>query len=172
MAKASPCDGTEAAEPPFRLTAEYIFTVISAWLLPGAGHWFLGYRVRAVVLGSSILGLFWAGELLALSPPDAKAPRQPLAVTREVHPIFFACQVGNGFSTLFANTLWGKARYEDRGADSELDKDLPPYVNLGILLTSISGLLNYLLILHILDPRTWVQREAEASGGTPRKGAA
>jgi len=171
LAKASPCDEAGATGARFHLTAEYIFTIVSAWLLPGAGHWFLGYRVRAVVLGSTILGLFWAGELLALSPPEAEFPRHPLAVTREVHPIFFACQVGNGFSALFANSLWGKARYEDRGADSRLDKHLPAYLNLGILLTSISGLLNYLLILHILDPRTWIQREAEASGETTRKGA-
>jgi hypothetical protein len=127
-----------------------------------------------VVLGGSILGLFWAGELLALSPPDAEYPRHPLAVTREVHPIFFACQVGNGFSTLVANSLWGKPRYRDE-IRAFLDRDLPLYLNLGILLTSISGLLNYLLILHVLDPRTWAQQGLTVPGARPegavRKGA-
>ena len=32
-----------------------------AWILPGAGHWYLGRRVRAVILFLAIHGLFWAG---------------------------------------------------------------------------------------------------------------
>jgi hypothetical protein len=155
-------------EPRFALDLEYLLAVASAWLLPGAGHWVLGHRVRAVVLGGSILGLFWAGELLALSPADAPAPipRHPLAVTRQVHPIFFACQVGNGFSTLLANSLWGHPRYDDR-LSNPLDAHLPLYLNLGILLTSVSGLLNYLLVLHVLDPRSWVHRKAGARRASP-----
>jgi len=74
---------TESAAPlMFRLSTEYLFTVISSWLVPGAGHWVLGYRVRGVILGVSILGLFWMGEALALPPPDPLKPSQPLAVTR------------------------------------------------------------------------------------------
>jgi hypothetical protein len=154
-------------EPRFEVSVEYVFTVLSSWLLPGAGHWFLGHRVRAIVLGGSILGLFWAGQILALSPPDADYPRHPLAVSRQVHPIFFACQAGNGFSTALAEILWGRPRYADRN-DANLDRDLPVFLNLGILFTSVSGLLNYLLVLHILDPRTWLQRGAAATGGDSR----
>ena len=156
---------TESAAPlMFRLSTEYLFTVISSWLVPGAGHWVLGYRVRGVILGVSILGLFWMGEALALPPPDPLKPSQPLAVTRKVNPVFFACQVGNGFSALLANSLWGDKPRGKPGDLQELDRGLPPYLNLGILFTSISGLLNYLLVLHILDPRSWIQAALDGVG--------
>jgi len=32
-----------------------------AWLVPGAGHWFLGRRIRAAILFVVIQGLFWWG---------------------------------------------------------------------------------------------------------------
>lgn len=148
----------------FQLSIEYLFTVVSSWLLPGAGHWLLGYRVRGLVLGASILGLFWMGEALALPPPDPQAPSQPLAVMRKVNPVFFACQVGNGFSALLANSLWGSKTRTKQENIQALDRGLPPYLNLGILFTSVSGLLNYLLVLHILDPKSWVQAGLDASG--------
>ncbi|MBA4028728.1 MAG: hypothetical protein C0475_06285 [Planctomyces sp.] len=38
---------------------------VLAWVLPGLGHWYLGQRRRAVLVGSSVLGLFGAGVLIA-----------------------------------------------------------------------------------------------------------
>jgi hypothetical protein len=153
-----------AVPPKFRLSNEYLFTVVSSWLVPGSGHWALGYRVRGVVMGFSILGLFWMGEVLAIPPSDPVQPSPPLAVTRKVNPVFFACQVGNGFSALVANTLWGDKTRGRPGDTHELDRGLPPYLNLGILFTSISGLLNYLLVLHVLDPKSWIQAALDCSG--------
>lgn len=159
--------------PPFRITAEYLFTAVSAWLLPGSGHWFLGHRGRGVVLGGTILGIFWLGEVMAVPPPESGHERRPpIAVTRTVHPIFFCCQVGNGFSALMANTLWGKPLYPDRGASSQPDPHLPTYLNLAILFTSVSGLLNYLLVLHVLDPRTWKERRAAMARGAAQAATA
>ena len=36
----------------------------AAWLLPGAGHWLLGQRARALTVGISIITLFTAGLLI------------------------------------------------------------------------------------------------------------
>ena len=146
---------------PFRFSLDYLFTVISAWLIPGAGHWLLGNRLRGALMGASILGLFWVGQALAVPPDSPKGPRVPIAVSRKLSPIFFACQAGNGFSTFLSNTLWGEPRYPDR--TDELDRYLPRQLNLAFLFTSISGLLNYLLVLHILDPRSWQEAAAERS---------
>lgn len=151
----------ESDPPAFRFSAEYIFTVVSAWLIPGAGHWVLGSRIRGTLLGAIILGLFWSGQVLAIRPPNPHFPRTPLAVSREVSPIFYICQAGNGFSAILSNTLWGTPPYRDVASGS-LDRHLPRNINLGILFTSVSGLLNYLLILHILDPRTWSQAGASS----------
>src|SRR4030095_13223744 len=103
MAKSDPMAKKSVVEPTppdFRVTGDYVFTAVSAWLLPGAGHWFLGYRVRASVLGASILGLFWVGEALAVPVREDGSSGSPMAVVRQVNPVFFACQIGNGFSTL------------------------------------------------------------------------
>ena len=47
----------------------------------------------------------------------------------------------------------------------EISHDLPAHLNLGILLTSVSGLLNALVVLHVFDPRTWKEAMADASAG-------
>ena len=151
----------------FEPSVEYFFTVISSWLIPGAGHWLLGYKVRGALQGLAILGLFWVGQAMAVPLESPDLPRKPMAVSKKVSPVFFACQMGNGFSTLLSNTLWGDPRGKDQ--ISRLDASLPPRLNLGILFTSVSGLLNALLVIHIMDPRTWVQAASEA-GGSPAEG--
>jgi hypothetical protein len=165
--------------PQFQLTVEYFFTVVSSWLVPGSGHWLLGYRFRGGLLGASILLLFWVGQVLAIPPeppPEERShARKPLAVSLEVHPYFFICQVGNGFSTLFSNVLWGEPRTPEKALpneDSGPDRSLPRNLNLAILLTTVSGLLNYLLVLHVMDPRTWEEaaRHRAAAGLEPRSG--
>lgn len=147
---------------PFRFSLEYLFTALSAWLIPGAGHWVLGYRVRAILHGAVILGLFWTGQALAIRPPNPHYPRGPIAVSRKVSPIFFACQAGCGFSAILSDALWGAPQYPDV-ATAGLDRYMPRQLNLAVLFTSVSGLLNYLLVLHILDPRTWIEAAAARS---------
>lgn len=159
----------------FQISGPYVLAGILAWLIPGAGHWLLGKRLHAIVLATCILGLFWAGELLALSADSPGAPPKPLAVSREINPVFYACQLGSGLSTLTAQALWGEPRYSNETMRA-IDTTLPQHLGLGILFTSISGLLNYLLILHVLDPRTWAARAGCPPGSptspAPGKGAA
>ena len=134
------------SEPAFRVSRKYLLAGVLSWLCPGAGHWMLGYRGRAVLIGGLLLGTFWYGETVLA---DNKA------VTREVHPIFFGLQVGNGLSTLLAETIWGAPHHPEPENIRRLLADLPASLNLGILFCSVSGLLNVLVVLHILDPRTW-----------------
>lgn len=159
---ASPRDASSGGPVSETPVLEYAATVLSAWLIPGAGHWLLGYRVRGALLGGALLGLFWFGQVLAVPEANSKYPRIPMAVCRNVSPVFFACQLGNGLSALISNVLWGAPRY---GKDNlaELDRHLPRRLGLGVLFTSVSGLLNYLLVLHILDPRTWEEAKRCAS---------
>lgn len=39
-------------------------TLLLAWLLPGAGHWYIARRGRAALYGLSVIGIFAAGLLL------------------------------------------------------------------------------------------------------------
>ncbi len=58
-----------------RVGTDYLFTVLASWLIPGAGHWLLGYRVRGALLGGLILGLFCDGAA-SLLPPDEPGARR------------------------------------------------------------------------------------------------
>ncbi|MEX2673020.1 MAG: DUF6677 family protein [Phycisphaeraceae bacterium] len=59
MSDRSPAPSDSPAErPPWPLTA------LAAWLLPGLGHYLIGYRRRGLILGITILSLFAAGMLI------------------------------------------------------------------------------------------------------------
>ena len=142
---------------------EYGLTVVVAWLIPGAGHFLLGYRVRGAVLCISILALFWTGEAVFAKKTDSDTGETRfLAVSFEVNKVLSWVQVGNGLSTLVANGLWGDP--ERLASSPTIDRDLPPFFHLGILLTLLAGLLNLLLVVHIADPDTWAEAK---SGGPP-----
>lgn len=157
----SPLQGHADAPGGVELTvANYVSTVALSWLIPAAGYWVLGQRVRAVILGTLILGAFWTGQAMA----------EFRAVNRDLHPIFFAGQLGNGFSTLLseyyvrhavARSHRDAAGESDSRDDRRVDRKLPEHLGTGINYTTISGLLNLLLLLHLADPRTW----REAAGG-------
>lgn len=152
-----------ARERSFQIRGPYLIAVAASWLLPGAGHWLLGHRLRAVLLGMLLLGTFWWGEAIAGG----------YAVTRKEHPIFFYGQIGNGLSAVLADRIppWADvAPNPGAPAADKIDRKIPPGLATGILLTSISGLLNLLLILEVMDPRSWAwgaaaQRGAAGPGG-------
>ena len=132
-----------------------ILAAVLTWLVPGAGYWLLGYRTRAVLFAALLLGLFWTGECLVGGF---------MAVTYEVHPVFFILEAGNGLSAFLANFIWGAAAHLDGLHDI---KNMPRHLNLGILLCVISGMLNVLLVLNVLDKRTWLLAGEKAL--TPRE---
>lgn len=158
MAKLRPAQTTPPSTFLVRVT-----NGVLGWLIPGLGYGFAGFPVRAVCMGGTLLALFWVGQSLLADN---------LAVSREVHPYFFLGQAGNGLSAFVANHFWGTARY---GIDTlQIDRDLPPHLTLGILCTIISGLLNVLLVLHCLDPRTYEEPDATApeTSSSEKRGAA
>ncbi len=146
-------------------TFDRILAAAVSWLVPGAGYWLLGYRTRAVLFAILLLGLFWTGELLLAGNGEG----QFMAVTYQVHPIFFVLESGNGLSALLANFIWGAAAHADGLRDI---KDMPRHLNLGILLCVISGMLNVLLVLNVLDRRTWLLAAEKASGSQGNEGEA
>lgn len=135
---------------------------VLSWLVPGAGYWLLGFKWRAVLLGTLLLGIFWTGECLIGGF---------MAVTYEVHPVFFCLQAGNGLSTFIANGLWGAAVVNPDNIH-HIQTDLPPYLNLGLLFCVVSGMLNILLVLHVLDVRTWNREERHRPEGPVKTGKA
>jgi len=139
----------------------YPLTVILSWLIPGLGHFLLGFRVRGLILAVTLLGAFWYGQTVL---------GENLAVSREVHPVFFCLQAGNGLSAFVADALHGAPIHSIEGRQIQA---LPDHLSLGILFSSVAGLLNAIVILHVADPRTWreaarlKERTASASGPSP-----
>ena len=103
---------------------------ILAWLLPGAGHWYIGQRVKAVIFCFILIGLFATGVLLTGGG----------CVDLGRHPYAFIVQAFQGLTTLTALALTADAPEPPASKLSDL----------GILLTLIGGALNVLLMADAL----------------------
>jgi hypothetical protein len=135
----------------------YFGTLVLGWLVPGLGHFLLGYRLRGLLIAVALVGTFWIGE---------KVLGEGLAVSREVHPVFFGLQAGNGLSAIAAELIHGKPAHPDANQTTRII-EMPEHVNLGILFCSVSGLLNALVVLYLADPRTWQYALSRRPAGVP-----
>jgi len=101
-------------------------TWILGWLVPGAGHWYLGQRARGLVLFGTLVGCFVAGALLG-----------GRGTVSSRHPEFLVLQWGAG---LPAAGAWAVGDPEPA--------DLPvARRELGILYTLVPALLNMVAAL-------------------------
>ncbi|MCK6484985.1 MAG: hypothetical protein HUU22_12825 [Phycisphaerae bacterium] len=134
-----------------------------AWLAPGLGHWYLGYRDRAIVFFVFTTVTFWAGVAVG-------------GVKSTVHPTrngaWFAAQLWMGGQALAA---WGAGSYVERHypANEQLKYTaFYPSDNIAVIYTGITGLLNLLIVIDALarsDVRT-VQTMPRPPTGTARRG--
>ena len=143
--------------PPFRPTGRHLAAALLGWLVPGLGHGMLGFRLSGTILFVGLVGLFWCGESVL---------GKNLPVSRKASPIFFSLQMGNGLSTMVANAAFGEPR-RDSGVMTP-DREIPRHFQLGILFCTISGLINFLAVVHVLDPRTWAAAERAKAGRVGR----
>jgi hypothetical protein len=124
------------------------FVGILAWLIPGAGHWILGLRNRAVIMFFAVCSTFVLGLALGsielIDPSGAKA--------------WFCGQILCGLpaivSTFLQNPGTSVSGIYGRGVD------------LGQLYTGMAGLLNLLCILDALFKTHLLTRAGEVN---PRK---
>ncbi len=103
-----------------------------AWLIPGAGHWYLGQRNRGIAIFAAmmttyLLGLY-VGGLELIDPTNAR--------------IWYFAQILAGLPTILATIL----------QDSNVKLGVGKGIDVGQVYTGIVGLLNLLCILHILFP--------------------
>ena len=67
-----------AAAPSTSSSTPPPLVALAGWLLPGAGYWLIGERVRAVTVGVTILVVFTLGILIAgirvVQAPDMSGP--------------------------------------------------------------------------------------------------
>jgi len=118
---------------PKALPPEKIFlSTVMAWLIPGAGHWMLGMRRKAIAYFIIVLGMFIAGAVLGKFS----------IVSFKYHPYAFLLHACTGAVAVVM---------------SMITSALPNVVNptrwgdIGLTLTWIAPALNVLLIADVLD---------------------
>lgn len=113
-------------------TADFVRAALLAWLIPGAGHFYLGLRKRAVLLFVCIEVTFFIG--LYIGTLRIVDPAQSL--------LWFLAQVFTGLNTIVAR-FWAV-----RLDNIALIRDWPYYM--GVLYTGVAGLLNLLAIFDVV----------------------
>ncbi|MBI1383100.1 MAG: hypothetical protein GC161_18685 [Planctomycetaceae bacterium] len=118
--------------------------VAAGWLLPGLGHWLQGRRVRALVVGLLVIGLFAYGTHLA----------EGSNLSRERHFYYWAAQVLAGAPAVLLEQLSGHAVFS---------RALPS-ADVGLLFAALAGLFNAVLLIDVYG---W--QEALQAGRDPRQ---
>jgi len=110
---------------------ELMLAALSAWLVPGAGHYYLGLRKRAVMLFVCIELTFLFGLYIGTIR----------VVDSRQSGLWFLPQIFAGLNTIVAH-LW--SRNLDAGQFSPLIRDWS--YHMGVLYTGVAGLLNLLAV--------------------------
>jgi hypothetical protein len=109
---------------------------ILAWLVPGLGHLYIGKRLKAAVLGLTLILAFSVGALTSGRG----------AVSVKEHGYAFLAQVGAGgpaFATLALSSHLREPKEDARKVD--------PLVDIGFLYTMVVGLLNIVVIFDAFE---------------------
>ncbi|MCC6671342.1 MAG: hypothetical protein IT458_09790 [Planctomycetes bacterium] len=99
-----------------------------SWVVPGAGHWLLGQRDRALLMGGATLLLFVLGLAFA----------QGHAVDRVHASAWWIGQVLCGLPAALAGVLLGPREFAA----------LPHFYDLGLMLATVAGFLNVVVMVH------------------------
>ena len=149
-----------AANPSAPLpTPSPVLTALASWLVPGAGYWLLGDRVRGGVAGVTILLVFVAGLLIGgirvMDVPgvdrdgsmrlNTAAPHAALLRTNFVAEILNKpWSIGQVFAGPVAVAAgWGSVA----AAESGVQQSTARVFDIGTLYTAVAGMLNLLVII-------------------------
>ncbi len=114
---------------------------VLTWLMPGAGHMFIGERARGVIIMATIAVTFWGGVAIG-GVSNTVSPRD--------RTLWFMGQICAGSHALAA---WGLGTWVD---PSPVPKNDPKFVAFGrseeisVVYTAICGMLNILVVFDVL----------------------
>jgi len=115
------------------LAGEEIFLItLLAWLVPGAGHWMLKMRTKAVCYFVIVLGLFFTGAALG----------NLTIVSFRYHPYAFLLHVFTGAASIVLSLI--TSRMPEMANPTR-------WGDIGLTMTWIAGALNVLLLADIFD---------------------
>ncbi len=108
---------------------KYVLAAIFSWIIPGAGHLYIGERARGIILFITVTVIFWVGIYIG-----------GVVSTVNVHTngAWFLAHIFLGGYTFLTWVL------------SHSSSAMPSYgktLDLAVIYTGIAGLLNFLIIL-------------------------
>ncbi len=110
-----------------------LLAMILGWCIPGAGHWVLGSRGKAVFFFFMIMATFAAGVWLA----DCRN------VKYDDNEFYWVGQLGCGAILVIANVFVGYAPHGKMPIE---------WYEIGLLYICVAGMLNVVLLLNLFNP--------------------
>jgi len=140
-----------------------------AWVLPGLGHIYLGFRTRGIIFAVTITVTFWAGAAIG-GVRGTVNPRQRTG--------WFIAELCTGGNTLAACALRSgvSPRPQQKIDSTPYQNTRAEYlgpslsIEIGIVYASVAGLLNLLVILDAMV-RADVKPEKERLAFADRRGS-
>ncbi len=117
---------------------------ILAWVAPGLGHWFLGYRIRSIRILAGMAVLILGGLLIGgVDVVDSK----------EDH-LWFIAQVSCGPVVIAVDVINQRYVKSQPDTDAAAWRSLGHVNSVGTLYIGLAGMMNVVVILDALYPRT------------------
>lgn len=144
-----------------------------AWLVPGLGHWYQGRRGKAILYFVCIYGLFITGMVMGQGKIVFWRWVNPLQDSENFR-IWYPAQFWAGLIALpaliqatlikygFNPILGGYLAEPSLNVINALHKDAGRFVDIGVVYTSIAGLLNVLAIYDAYEGPWLLNQEADA----------
>jgi len=123
--------------------------LLAGWLMPGAGHWYLGLRGKAIVFGVCLLALFAAGVVLGWLGHGR-------AINPVVHHWLFIGQACAGPVSL-VGWLVGQ------GMGAGAAHIAPRLIDLGVAFTVTAGALNVVVLCDVYARAAHLKREGRSA---------
>lgn len=114
------------------ISGRVVVAVVLAWLVPGAGHWYIGERGRGIVFFCAISATFWIGAIIGGAHNT---------INLQENTVWFFAQIFTGVYTIITGLI------------GRMPGALPSYektLDLATIYTGIAGLSNALVILDVL----------------------
>ncbi|MFW6154395.1 MAG: DUF6677 family protein [Planctomycetota bacterium] len=141
----------KASETPtsFPLVVPLVGGVL-AWAIPGAGHWFIGRKVRGIILFVTITALFWSG--VAIGGVFTVDPREEVWWSRAQ-----LCTGLSGVISYYRQEAYypeADTRQSEAAIRAQLAADdlalVAPAATLAHVFSGVAGLLNLLCIMDVV----------------------
>jgi hypothetical protein len=148
--------------------------ILLGWAIPGAGHFFRGFRRQGAIVLAVVVPLFVAGLFLS----DFEA------VSRELHPYAFWAELGVGGGTIPLHLI-DPAKGEVLGPRESIERPVPSWdgaaatwqgeigarTDTGVLFCCVAGLLNLLALFDLVD-RSLSPKRVPRGSAVPARDAA